>query len=70
MLTLSRDHRVHEPGFPLTVCGFPAHDYSGDGSFYLLDVPGVLYSIFSLAPPKKITSNLIKSSTQSDTSAV
>ncbi|EGX88114.1 Beta-lactamase-like protein [Cordyceps militaris CM01] len=33
-------HRIHEPDFPLEVGGFPAHDYFGDGSFYLLDVPG------------------------------
>ncbi|KAH6970719.1 beta-lactamase-like protein [Ilyonectria sp. MPI-CAGE-AT-0026] len=33
-------HRIHEPEFPMTVAGFAAHDYFGDGSFYLLDVPG------------------------------
>ncbi|KAM6510428.1 hypothetical protein FSOLCH5_010868 [Fusarium solani] len=33
-------HRIHEPEFSLTVAGFPAVDYFGDGSFYLLDVPG------------------------------
>ncbi|KAJ4159848.1 uncharacterized protein LMH87_007787 [Akanthomyces muscarius] len=35
-----KGHRIHEPDFPLEVGGFPAHDYFGDGSFYLLDVPG------------------------------
>lgn len=25
----------------MNVAGFPAFDYFGDGSFYLLDVPGV-----------------------------
>lgn len=30
----------------MSVAGFPAHDYFGDGSFYLLDVPGV--SVFIL----------------------
>ncbi|KGQ05143.1 hypothetical protein BBAD15_g9601 [Beauveria bassiana D1-5] len=35
-----RGHRIHEVDFPLEVGGFPAHDYFGDGSFYLLDVPG------------------------------
>ncbi|KAJ6780906.1 hypothetical protein PWT90_03981 [Aphanocladium album] len=33
-------HRIHELDFPLEVGGFRAHDYFGDGSFYLLDVPG------------------------------
>ncbi|CAG9946968.1 unnamed protein product [Clonostachys rosea f. rosea IK726] len=33
-------HVIHEPEFALTVAGFPAVDYFGDGSFYLLDVPG------------------------------
>ncbi|KAH7118339.1 beta-lactamase-like protein [Dactylonectria macrodidyma] len=33
-------HRVHEPEFDMTVAGFPAHDYFGNGSFYLLEVPG------------------------------
>ncbi|KAJ5465923.1 beta-lactamase-like protein [Penicillium desertorum] len=40
---LARDiegHRIHEPEFPLNIGGFNAHDYFGDGSFYLLDVPG------------------------------
>lgn len=36
-----RGHRIHELDFPIEVGGFPAHDYFGDGSFYLLDVPGV-----------------------------
>lgn len=36
-----RGHFIHEPDFTLTVAGFPAVDYFGDGSFYLLDVPGV-----------------------------
>jgi glyoxylase-like metal-dependent hydrolase (beta-lactamase superfamily II) len=26
--------------FPLTISGVPAHDFFGDGSFYLLDTPG------------------------------
>ncbi|KAJ3496155.1 hypothetical protein NLG97_g2865 [Lecanicillium saksenae] len=33
-------HRIHELDFPLEVGGFPAQDYFGDGSFYILDVPG------------------------------
>lgn len=33
----------------MTVAGFPAHDYFGDGSFYLLDVPGVGVSIFLIS---------------------
>ncbi|KAM3549752.1 hypothetical protein MY1884_008587 [Beauveria asiatica] len=33
-------HCIHEVDFPLEVGGFRAHDYFGDGSFYLLDVPG------------------------------
>ncbi|KAF5617821.1 metallo-beta-lactamase superfamily [Fusarium sp. NRRL 25303] len=33
-------HHIHEPDFDIHVAGFPAHDYFGDGSFYLLDVPG------------------------------
>ncbi|KAH7150757.1 beta-lactamase-like protein [Fusarium sp. MPI-SDFR-AT-0072] len=40
---LARDlegHRIHEPDFTMNVAGFPAFDYFGDGSFYLLDVPG------------------------------
>ncbi|KAK2468907.1 hypothetical protein H9L39_19499 [Fusarium oxysporum f. sp. albedinis] len=36
-----KGHRIHEPEFTLDVAGFPAYDYFGDGSFYLLDVPGV-----------------------------
>ncbi|KAH7265764.1 beta-lactamase-like protein [Fusarium solani] len=35
-----RGHRIHEPEFDTSVAGFTAHDYFGDGSFYLLDVPG------------------------------
>ncbi|TQV90036.1 Beta-lactamase-like protein [Cordyceps javanica] len=35
-----KGHRIHELDFPMEVAGFPAHDYFGDGSFYLLDVPG------------------------------
>ncbi|KAH6678771.1 beta-lactamase-like protein [Plectosphaerella plurivora] len=33
-------HRLDEIAFETTAGGFPAHDYFGDGSFYLLDVPG------------------------------
>ncbi|OAA58263.1 Beta-lactamase-like protein [Cordyceps fumosorosea ARSEF 2679] len=33
-------HHIHEPDFPLQVGGLRAHDYFGDGSFYILDVPG------------------------------
>ncbi|KAF4766210.1 hypothetical protein HAV15_010840 [Penicillium sp. str.  len=29
-----------EPTYPLEIGGFKAHDYFGDRSFYLLDVPG------------------------------
>lgn len=41
-----RGHRIHEPEFPLNIGGFRGHDYFGDGSFYLLDVPGVRRDIF------------------------
>ncbi|KIL89306.1 hypothetical protein FAVG1_07700 [Fusarium avenaceum] len=33
-------HYIHEPHFNLEVAGYSAFDYFGDGSFYLLDVPG------------------------------
>ncbi|KAJ5208581.1 beta-lactamase-like protein [Penicillium cf. viridicatum] len=33
-------HKIYEPDFPLKIGGFRAHDYFGDGSFYILDVPG------------------------------
>lgn len=36
-----RGHYIHEPHFNLEVAGYSAFDYFGDGSFYLLDVPGV-----------------------------
>lgn len=45
-----RGHRIHEPQFPLTIGGFRANDYFGDGSFYLLDVPGVCRSCAVLQP--------------------
>ena len=41
-----REHRIHEPKFDIEVVGFPAYDYFGDGSFYLLDVPGVCSFIY------------------------
>ncbi|KAJ5398590.1 beta-lactamase-like protein [Penicillium sp. CMV-2018d] len=34
------EHKIHEPEYPLRLGGFRAHDYFGDGSFYILDVPG------------------------------
>jgi hypothetical protein len=34
-----REIEPHE--FTLNIAGFPAYDYFGDGSFYLLDSPGV-----------------------------
>ncbi len=37
----NRGHRLQELDFEQEVGGFAAHDYFGDGSFYLLDVPGV-----------------------------
>ncbi|CAK7202831.1 hypothetical protein SEUCBS139899_005558 [Sporothrix eucalyptigena] len=35
-----KGHRLHEPLYETNVAGFAAHDYFGDGSFYILDVPG------------------------------
>ncbi|OQD94986.1 hypothetical protein PENSOL_c022G07497 [Penicillium solitum] len=37
-----------EPTYPLEIGGFKAHDYFGDRSFYLLDVPGSDISAVSL----------------------
>uniref|UniRef100_A0A0D2Y3Q9 Uncharacterized protein n=1 Tax=Fusarium oxysporum (strain Fo5176) TaxID=660025 RepID=A0A0D2Y3Q9_FUSOF len=42
-LVLSKDlsgRKLREPLFDSTIASFKAHDYFGDGSFYLLDVPG------------------------------
>ncbi|CAG9984539.1 unnamed protein product [Clonostachys byssicola] len=33
-------HEIFEPSFEQDVAGFGAYDFFGDGSFYLLDVPG------------------------------
>ncbi|RKK85031.1 hypothetical protein BFJ69_g1730 [Fusarium oxysporum] len=42
-LVLSKDlsgRKLREPLFDSTIASYKAHDYFGDGSFYLLDVPG------------------------------
>jgi hypothetical protein len=43
-----RELTLHE--FTLNLAGFRAHDYYGDGSFYLLDSPGVSLYSFSFFP--------------------
>ncbi|PYH44766.1 MBL fold metallo-hydrolase [Aspergillus saccharolyticus JOP 1030-1] len=35
-----RNREVIEPAFELSIAGYRAHDFFGDGSFYLLDTPG------------------------------
>jgi hypothetical protein len=41
-----------------TIAGLKAHDYFGDGSFYLLDAPGVCSSIFLQRCEFKLTRNI------------
>lgn len=44
-------HKVTEVSFNgtnLTFSGLPALDYFGDGSFYLLNTPGVSFSLHRL----------------------
>jgi hypothetical protein len=44
LLILHRDRKVHELTFPEDaprIADLPVHDFFGDGSFYLLNAPGV-----------------------------
>jgi hypothetical protein len=66
MFTFSSGHNVTELNFDhanLTFSGLPALDYFGDGSFYLLNTPGVSIPPHQLPDPR-----LIRKSTWADIS--
>lgn len=42
----TREIEFESDGEGLNIGGFAAFDYFGDGSFYLLDAPGVSFQLF------------------------